>query len=158
VVFLEHKLLSRSWLEFLGQGNGMTIVTLAVGVHRAIAAGEILAHEGIDCEVIDLRSVQPVDRATVTESARQTGRLLLVDEDYREFGLSGELAATVLEAGLSPRFARVCLDQTISYARHLEECAPPNVDRIVAAALRLALEPCLDHGPPPRGTPKESEP
>jgi pyruvate/2-oxoglutarate/acetoin dehydrogenase E1 component len=193
VVFLEHKLLSRSWLEFLGRGGretvsfdvpsagvegevdlgievplgqaairrrgeGMTIVTLAVGVHRALAAAESLAHEGIDCEVIDLRSVRPLDRATVTESVGRTGRLLVVDEDYREFGLSGELAATVLEAGLSPRFARVCVDQTIPYARHLEERALPNVDRIVAAALRLALEPCLDHGPPPRGTPKESEP
>lgn len=173
VVFLEHKLLSRSWLDFLGRGgretvafdvpeagaegevdaevevplgqavirrrgNGMTIVSLAVGVHRALAAAEILAREGIDCEVVDLRSVRPFDRAAVTESVTRTSRLLVVDEDYREFGLSGELAATVLEAGLSPRFARVCVEQAIPYARHLEDRALPNVDRIVAAARMLA--------------------
>jgi pyruvate/2-oxoglutarate/acetoin dehydrogenase E1 component len=96
-------------------------------------------HEGIDCEVIDLRSVRPLDRTAVTESVGRTGGLLVVDEDYREFGLSGELAATVLEAGLSPRFARVCVDQTIPYARHLEDRALPNVERIVTAARALSV-------------------
>jgi pyruvate/2-oxoglutarate/acetoin dehydrogenase E1 component len=173
VVFLEHKLLSRSWLEFLGRGGretvafdvpsegvegevdvgvevplgqaavrrrgkGISIATLAVGVHRALTAAEILAREGIDCEVIDLRSVRPLDRAAVTESVGRTGRLLVVDEDYRQFGLSGELAAIVLEAGLSPRYARVCVDEVIPYARHLEAAAIPNVTRIVAAARALS--------------------
>jgi pyruvate/2-oxoglutarate/acetoin dehydrogenase E1 component len=174
VVVLEHKLLSRSWLDFLGRGgretvafdvpsagvegevdigvevplgqaairrrgNGMTLVSLAVGVHRALEAAEVLVHEGIDCEVIDLRSVRPLDRTAVTESVGRTGGLLVVDEDYREFGLSGELAATVLEAGLSPRFGRVCVDQTIPYARHLEDRALPNVERIVTAARALSV-------------------
>jgi len=173
VVFLEHKLLSRSWLEFLGRGGretvafdvpsegvegevdirveaplgraavrrrgkGISIATLAVGVHRSLAAAEVLAREGIDCEVIDLRSVRPLDRATVTGSVERTGRLLVVDEDYRQFGLSGELAAIVLESGLSPRYARVCLDGTIPYARHLEDAALPSVARIVAAARALS--------------------
>jgi pyruvate dehydrogenase E1 component beta subunit len=172
VVFLEHKLLSRSWLQFLGAGGretvsfdvpadgvegevelgavvplgqaairrpggGLTVVSLAVGVHRSLAAATILAREGLDCEVIDLRSVRPLDRATVGASVARTGRLLVVDEDYREFGLSGELAASVLEAGLSPRYARVCLDGTIPYARHLEAAALPSVERIVAAARSL---------------------
>jgi pyruvate/2-oxoglutarate/acetoin dehydrogenase E1 component len=173
VVFLEHKLLSRSWLEFLGaggrktvsfdvppdgvdgevrvgeevplgvaairrHGDGLTIVSLAVGVHRALAAAEALAREGIDCDVLDLRSVRPLDRAAVVASVARTGRLLVVDEDYREFGLSGELAAAALEAGLSPRFARVCVDGTIPYARHLENLALPSVGRIVEAARELA--------------------
>lgn len=172
VVFLEHKLLSRSWLDFLGRGGretvtfdvppagvegevdtgaevplgqaavrrrgaGLTIASLAVGVHRALAAAEVLAREGIDCEVVDLRTVRPLDWTTVTESVRRTSRLLVVDEDYREFGLSGELAAAVLEAGLAPRFARVCVEGTIPYARRLEERALPNVERIVAAARTL---------------------
>jgi acetoin:2,6-dichlorophenolindophenol oxidoreductase subunit beta len=173
VIFLEHKLLSRSWLEFLGRGGretvsfdvpadgvegeveiglgvplgraairrpgtGLTIVSLAVGVHRALAAAEALAREGIDFEVLDLRTVRPLDRASVVASVGRTGRLLVVDEDYREFGLSGELAAAVLEAGLSPRYARVCVEGTIPYARHLEEGALPNLGRIVAAARSLA--------------------
>jgi pyruvate dehydrogenase E1 component beta subunit len=172
VVFLEHKLLSRAWLQFLGAGgretvsfdvpadgvegevelgavvplgqavirragSGLTVVSLAVGVHRALAAATILAREGLDCEVIDLRSVQPLDRATVAASVARTGRLLVVDEDYREFGLSGELAGSVLEAGLTPRYARVCLDGTMPYARHLEAAALPSVERIVAAARAL---------------------
>jgi pyruvate/2-oxoglutarate/acetoin dehydrogenase E1 component len=100
-------------------------VSLAVGVHRALVRQ-------------DLRSVRPLDQAAVTESVGRTGRLLVVDEDYREFGLSGELAATVLEARLSPRFARVCVDQTTPYARHLEDRALPNVERIVTAARALS--------------------
>jgi pyruvate dehydrogenase E1 component beta subunit len=169
VVFLEHKLLSESWLEFMGRGGresvafdvpadgaegevapgvevpigraavrrrgeGLTIVSLGVGVHRALAAAEAVAPEGIDCEVIDLRTVRPLDRDAVVASVRRTGALLAVDEDYREFGLSGELAAAVLEASLTPRYARVCVEGTIPYARDLEREALPSVARIVAAA------------------------
>jgi pyruvate dehydrogenase E1 component beta subunit len=172
VVFLEHKLLSRAWLEFLGRGGretvtfdvppdgaegeveptvdvplgsaavrrpgtGITVTSLGVGVHRALAAAEILARDGIDCEVIDLRTVRPLDGATVVGSVARTGRLLVVDEDQRQFGLSGELAAVCLEAGLAPRYARVCVDGVIPYARRLEDHALPSVGRIVEAALAL---------------------
>jgi pyruvate dehydrogenase E1 component beta subunit len=173
VVFLEHKLLSRGWLEFLGRGGretvtfdvppdgaegevdptvdiplgraavrrpgtGITVASLGVGVHRALAAAEILARDGIDCEVIDLRTVRPLDGTTVAGSVGRTGRLLVVDEDQRQFGLSGELAAVALEAGLSPRYARVCVDGVIPYARRLEDQALPSVGRIVEAARALA--------------------
>ncbi len=174
VIFLEHKLLSESWLEFLGRlgrqtvafdvpaagaqgdvpanmdslpfgqaivrrtGNALTIVSLGVGLHRALEAADQLAEHGVDCEVIDLRCLQPLDARTVIESVSKTGRLLVVDEDYKSCGLSGELAAIVLESGLSPHYARVCLEQTIPYARHLEAEALPNTQRIVEAALRLA--------------------
>lgn len=66
------------------------------------------------------------------------GRLLVVDEDYRECGLSGEVGAIALEAGLRPGYARVCLEGTIPFARHLEAKALPNVERIIAAARKLA--------------------
>ena len=115
-------------------GRDVTIASLAVGVHRALSAAERLATRGIDAEVIDLRSVRPLDRRTIVDSVRRTGRLLVVDEDYRECGLSGELAALALEAGLTPRYARVCLEGTLSYARHLEDAELPNVGRIEAAA------------------------
>lgn len=177
VFFLEHKLLSESWLEFMGrqgretvtfdvpaagvegevpdpvepvpigsaavqrEGSDLTIVSLAVGLHRALAAAEALEGEGLSCEVIDLRSVRPLDLQTVTDSVSKTGRLLAVDEDYREFGLSGELAAVALEAGLTPRFARVCLEGTLPFARHLEDRALPNVERIIASARQLVGSP-----------------
>ena len=60
-----------------------------------------------------------------------------MDEDYEAFGLSGELAATVLEAGIPCRFARVCTRTTIPYAPHLERETLPNIDRITAAARKL---------------------
>jgi pyruvate dehydrogenase E1 component beta subunit len=67
----------------------------------------------------------------------KTGRLLVVDEDYESFGLSGELAAVVLEAGIPVKFARVCTIGTIPYARHLEDQTLPNVQRITEAAQQL---------------------
>ena len=67
----------------------------------------------------------------------RTGRLLVVDEDYRDFGLTGELAATILEAGLSARFARVAVEGTIPFDPARERAALPNVERIVAGARRL---------------------
>jgi pyruvate dehydrogenase E1 component beta subunit len=173
VVFMEPKLLSEEWLEFLGRGGrttvafdipedgrygdvpppphrvdlgtaeirrrggDVTVVSVAVGVHRALEAAGRLEGEGISCEVIDLRSLRPLDTDTVIESVRTTGHLLVVDEDYREFGLSGELAAICLEAGLSLRYGRVCVEETLPYARHLEHAALPNADRIVAAVTAL---------------------
>jgi pyruvate/2-oxoglutarate/acetoin dehydrogenase E1 component len=174
VVFMEPKLLSEDWLEFLGrggrdtvtfdvpadgavgvvpdpphsipfgkaivrrEGTDVTIVSVAVGVHRALEAAAKLYGSDVSCEVIDLRSLRPLDVATVVESVTKTGRLLVVDEDYREFGLAGELAAVCLEAALSPRYARVCVEDTLPFARHLEDAALPNVDRIVEAAMDLA--------------------
>jgi len=173
VIFMEPKLLSEEWLEFLGSGgrdtvtfdvpaegakaqvpvsphtvpfgkaalrrdgSDVTIVSVAVGVHRALEAAAKLEGNGVSCEVIDLRSLRPLDVETVVGSVTKTGRLLVVDEDYREFGLAGEMAAICLEAALSPRFARVCVEDTIPYARRLEDAALPNVNRIVEAATLL---------------------
>ena len=118
------------------RGEDVTIVSAAVGVHRALEAAERLAPD-IACEVIDLRSIRPLDVETVTESVARTGRLLVVDEDYRDFGLSGELAAVALEAGLAPSYARVCTDGVIPYARDLENAALPNAARIEDAVRGL---------------------
>jgi pyruvate dehydrogenase E1 component beta subunit len=173
VFFLEHKLLSEGWLEFLGRlgrdnvtfdvpaagavgevpevitptpigkaalrrsGSDLTVVSLAVGVHRALEAAGELAKRGLSLEVIDLRTLRPIDTGAVVESVRRTGRLLVVDEDFRECGLSGEIAAIALEGGLTPRFARVCLEGTLPYAREREARALPNVERIIEAAQRL---------------------
>jgi pyruvate dehydrogenase E1 component beta subunit len=118
-------------------GSDVTLCAVSVGVHRALAAAAALAEDGVSCEVIDLRSLRPLDAATVTASVRKTGALVVVDEDYRAYGLSGELAAVALEAGLAPRYARVCVDDTLPYARDLEAAALPNVARIRAAVIAL---------------------
>ena len=119
------------------EGTDVTIVSVAVGVHRALEAAAKLQDNNVSCEVIDLRSLRPLDVETVVASVTKTGRLLVVDEDYREFGLAGEMAAICLEAALSPRYGRVCVEDTLPYARHLEDAALPNVNRIVEAAARL---------------------
>jgi pyruvate dehydrogenase E1 component beta subunit len=120
------------------EGDDLTIVGVGVAVHRALEAAEWLAADrGVEAAVLDLRTVQPFDRQMVCDAARASGRLLVVDEDYRDFGLSGELAATVMEAGIDARYARVCVDDTIPFDRRREAEALPNRDRIVAAATRL---------------------
>jgi pyruvate dehydrogenase E1 component beta subunit len=119
------------------EGKDITIISLAVGVHRSIEAADILEKKGIDATVLDLRSVSPLDKDAVCESVSYTGRLLVVDEDYNSFGLSGELAAIVKEAGVSFKFARVCTDDTIPYARSLEDQTLPNTEKIINSAMRL---------------------
>lgn len=173
VIFMEHKLLSEYWLDFLGRGgrstvdfdvpedgaNGLvpsewaplplgkavprrvgddlTIVSVGIGVHRGLEAASDLETEGISAGVIDLRSVEPLDRETVCKAVSRTGRMLVVDEDYQGFGLSGELAACVLEAGLSVRYGRVCTAGTIPYSMEEERKTLPNKERIKKAALKL---------------------
>jgi pyruvate dehydrogenase E1 component beta subunit len=123
------------------RGGDLTIVSLGVGVHRALeAAEELAAEEKVEAEVIDLRSVQPLDRQCVADSVARTGRLLVVDEDYRDFGLSGELAATILEAGIPARFARVCVEDTIPFDPRREIAVLPNVDRIITSARQLVSD------------------
>lgn len=122
------------------EGNDITIVSVGVGVHRALEAAALLENENISAGVIDLRTVAPLDKKTINEAAAKTGRLLSVDEDYERFGLSGELAAVVLEAGLTVKYGRVCTRTTIPYARRLEDQTLPNTQRIIAAARQLCEE------------------
>ena len=119
------------------QGADLTMVSIGVSVHRCLEATNILEQQGISCTVIDLRSVSPLDVETVTQDVSNTRRMLVVDEDYQAFGLSGELAAIVLEAGISARYARVCTQSTIPYARHLEDQVLPSAARVVEAARKL---------------------
>jgi len=119
------------------EGRDLTLAGVGVGVHRSLEAAARLEQHGVSAEVLDLRSVVPLDEKSLLESVSRTGRLLVVDEDYRGFGLSGELSAVVMEAGIPFRFARVCTAGTIPYSRMLEDEALPNVRRITEAALRL---------------------
>lgn len=119
------------------EGTDITMAGVGVSVHRAIAAADVLAGGGCSAEVIDLRTVSPLDRDMLYRSVNKTGRLVVVDEDYRAFGLSGELAAVVLEAGIPVKFGRVCVEDTLPYNLAQENQALPNVARIVDAAKAL---------------------
>ena len=118
-------------------GTDVTVVSVGVGVHRAMEAAEILEKEEISAAVLDLRTVAPLDKTMLCDLVAQTGRLLVVDEDYEGFGLSGELAAVLLEADIPFKYARVCTQTTIPYARSMEDQILPNVERIRKAIIDL---------------------
>jgi pyruvate/2-oxoglutarate/acetoin dehydrogenase E1 component len=118
-------------------GNDVTLVSVGVGVHRAMEASDILVKEGISAGVLDLRTISPLDKTTFCEVLAQTGRLLVVDEDYEGFGLSGELAAIALEAGIPVKYDRVCTQTTIPYSRYLEDQTLPNLERICTSVKQL---------------------
>ncbi|MGB9618039.1 MAG: transketolase C-terminal domain-containing protein [Desulfomonilaceae bacterium] len=119
------------------KGSDVTIISIGVGVHRGLDAAKFLESEGISAGVLDLRTISPLDKTSVCEEVSQTGRLLVVDEDYEGFGLSGELSAILLEAGVSCKYARVCTPTTIPYTRHLEDRILPNKQRICDSARKL---------------------
>ena len=120
-------------------GKDLTMVSVGVGVHRSLEAAKILEKEGISASVIDLRSVYPLDKNTISDSVKKTGHLLVVDEDYQNFGMSGELATVILEEGIPFKFARVCTADTIPYARHLEELTLPSTEKITETARQLIM-------------------
>ncbi len=118
-------------------GSDVTIVTVSLSVHHALDAAEDIAAYGIDCEIIDLRSLVPLDRAAILDSVAKTGRLLVVDEDYLSFGMSGEIAAIIAESDprllLAPVVRVAVPDVPIPYARSLEYAVLPTKERIVSA-------------------------
>jgi pyruvate dehydrogenase E1 component beta subunit len=118
-------------------GEDLTIISLGVSIHRAMEAAGQLQEQGISAGVIDLRSVAPLDKKTISVEIAKTGRMLVVDEDYEGFGLSGELAALVLEADIPFKYRRVCTKTTIPYSRELEDQTLPNTQRIIEAAWQL---------------------
>jgi pyruvate/2-oxoglutarate/acetoin dehydrogenase E1 component len=118
------------------EGTDVTIVTLSLSVHHSLDVAEKLAEQGISVEVVDLRSLVPLDREAIVASVSKTGRLIVVDEDYQSLGLSGEVIASVVERrpGLLKHVSRVCLpDVPIPYASQLEHSVLPTPERIEAA-------------------------
>jgi pyruvate/2-oxoglutarate/acetoin dehydrogenase E1 component len=125
-------------------GKDLTVVTLSLSVHHALDVADTLAGEGVEVEVIDLRSLVPLDREAILTSVAKTGHLVVVDEDYLSFGLSGEVVATVTDHDPTMLKAPVCRvavpDVPIPYAHGLEYAVLPRQDRIEAAIRRsLAL-------------------
>jgi pyruvate/2-oxoglutarate/acetoin dehydrogenase E1 component len=119
-------------------GNDVTVVALAWLVHESLAAAEELAREGISVEVVDPRTLVPLDTATIRESVRKTGRLVIADEAGPTCGFSAEVAAVVTEdaatfARLKAPVKRVCAEQVpIPYSPVLENAVFPDRNRIIA--------------------------
>jgi pyruvate/2-oxoglutarate/acetoin dehydrogenase E1 component len=118
-------------------GEDVSIITHGGSVGKALTAAEELAAVGISAEVLDLRSLRPLDSAAIIETVTRTHRLVIVDEGWKSVGLSAEVLARVVEGcmwELDAPVARVCaVEVPIPYARHLEEAALPQVSDIIAA-------------------------
>jgi pyruvate dehydrogenase E1 component beta subunit len=122
-------------------GRDLTLITYGGTLGKALAAAEELAGKGIDCEVIDLRVLRPLDDTTLMASVCKTRRALVVDEGWRSGSLSAEIITRIIEQGfyeLDAPPTRVCSAEVpIPYPRHLEEAALPQVATIVTAAQAL---------------------
>jgi pyruvate dehydrogenase E1 component beta subunit len=119
-------------------GNDVTIVSWSMGMNYALKAAEKLASEGIDAEVIDLRTLKPMDTDTIVASVQKTARLVTVEEGWQQSGVGAEIAARVMERAfdyLDAPVARVSgKDVPMPYAANLEKLALPSVVEVVEAA------------------------
>lgn len=121
-------------------GSDLTLVTYGGCLHKTLEAAERLAAQNVSAEVIDLRTLRPLDMATVLGSLAKTHRMVIVDEGWKSGSLAAEIMARVMEQAfyeLDAPIERVCSAEVpIPYARHLEQAAIPQIDTIFAAALR----------------------
>jgi pyruvate dehydrogenase E1 component beta subunit len=163
VIFLEHKMLymtegevpEEEYLVPLGQaeikrpGTDVTIVTYSFMTLRCLEAAELLAIRGISVEVIDLRTLVPMDMATVLESVRRTHRLVVVHEAIRRGGIGGDIAATVGEQAWDSLAAPVVRvtgkNTTIPFNGKLQEASVPSLDEIVAGVESVVRVPQTQH-------------
>jgi 2-oxoisovalerate dehydrogenase E1 component beta subunit len=159
VLFFEHKLLYRNpkikqevpsddYIVEIGkaairrEGTDLTIITYGAMVYTALDAAEALEQEGIDAEVIDLRTLLPIDRDTIIESVKKTSKVIILHEATRTGGMAGELTAIINEGAFEyldgPIVRVTSIDTPVPYAPPLEEFFLPQVDDLLKAARGLA--------------------
>lgn len=119
------------------QGRDVSLITYGGSLKKALAAASMLEKERVDCEVLDLRALRPLDETAILASIKKTHRAVIIDEGWRSGSLAGEISARVMEGAfyeLDAPVARVCSAEVpIPYPRHLELAATPQPETIVAA-------------------------
>lgn len=157
VLFFEHKFLYRRIKEELPEGDhtvpigkavvrregrDLTILSYAAMMHTSLAAADALAKEGLEAEVVDLRTLLPLDEETILQSVKKTNRVLVVHEDTKTGGIAGEIAAILCEKAFDDLAAPVLrvtsLDTPVPYAPPLEEYFLPSAEKVTVAARALA--------------------
>ncbi len=123
-------------------GKDVTVVATAIMVHRSLEAAELLAAEGIDCEVIDLRTLRPLDTATIIESVKKTTRLACVYEGVKTLGIGTEISAMIAESEAfdyldAPILRLGGMETPIPYNPQLEKSAVPQADTIAEGLRKL---------------------
>jgi 2-oxoisovalerate dehydrogenase E1 component beta subunit len=157
VIFFEHKFLYRRVKDDLPtdpdfnvplgkarvarQGRDVSVITYAAMLHVALEAAEILAKEGIELEVLDLRTLLPLDRAAIVETVRRTNKVIILHEDTKTGGIAGEVAAVINEDAfddLDAPITRIAsLDTPVPFSPPLEHAFLPKVEDVVREARRL---------------------
>jgi 2-oxoisovalerate dehydrogenase E1 component beta subunit len=157
VLFFEHKFLYRRIKEEIPEedytvplgkavvrreGKDLTILSYGAMMHTSLEAVELLAKDGIDAELIDLRTLLPLDREVILQSVKKTNKLMVVHEDTKTGGIAGEIAEIVCEGAFEdldgPILRVTSLDTPVPYAPSLEERFLPNVNDVVRTAQELA--------------------
>lgn len=157
VLYFEHKFLYRRIQEELPkedfvvpigkaqlrrEGKHLSMITYGACVHDCLQAAETLSKEGIDSEILDLRTLLPLDKPAILETAKKTSKVLIVYEDRKTGGIGGEVAAILAEEAfehLDGPILRVATDDThYAFSPPMEEFILPSVDKIVAKARQLA--------------------
>jgi len=122
-------------------GRDVVLITYGGSLHKCLAAAEQLGAEGIDAEVLDLRTLRPLDDATIMDAVRRTHRAVIVDEGWRSGSLAAEITTRIVEQAfydLDAPVARVCTAEVpLPYPKHLEDAALPSPPRIVATVKSL---------------------
>lgn len=156
VIFLEHKMLYSLQGEvpeelytvpfgeanFVREGKDVTLVTYGRMVHIALEAAAQLARQGIDCEVLDLRTTSPLDQDSILESVEKTGRLVVIDESNPRCSMATDISALVAQQGFS--FLRAPIQMVtaphtpVPFSDALEDLYIPNAAKIEAAVLKIA--------------------
>jgi pyruvate/2-oxoglutarate/acetoin dehydrogenase E1 component len=120
------------------EGRDISFVTYGGSLWKTLEAATALSAEGIEAEVIDLRSLRPLDDATIVASVAKTRRAVIIDEGWRSGSLAAEISARIVEQAfweLDAPIGRVCSEEVpVPYPRHLEFAAIPQVPKIIAAA------------------------
>lgn len=158
VLFLEHKKTYRlikgevpetDFIVPIGQadvkrpGQDLTVLAYGLMLHEALRAADVLASEGVDAEVVDLRTLAPLDKETILTSVRKTGKVLIVHEDNKTGGLGGELSAIIAEEAfewLDGPITRVCAPDVpaVPFSHPMQDFFMPDAVRIAAAMRQLA--------------------
>ena len=157
VIYFEHKYLYRrikeevpadDYVVPLGkariarEGRHISVITYAAMVHIALEAAELLAKEGIELEIIDLRTLAPLDVEAIANTVKKTNKVLVVHEDTKTGGIAGEIAAILCEKAFGdldgPLMRVASLDTPVPYAPTLEDYFLPNAQKVFAAAKELA--------------------
>jgi pyruvate dehydrogenase E1 component beta subunit len=156
VIFLEHKMLyfvkgdvpDGEGLDRIGvaarrrEGTDVTLCSYSLMTHRCLEAADLLGQRGVSCEVIDLRTIRPWDKAALLDSVRKTHRLAVVHEAVRSFGAGAEIAATVMDEAFdeldAPVIRVAAHDIPMPFNDALERETVPTVERIVEAVEKLA--------------------